>query len=230
MRRAFSTAMILVADQNRTTAELLVRRLRADGLEADAASSASGVLRRVEAGGVSALVLDPGLPGAAYAALHRIRTQGETRTLPVIVFGASDRPQDAEAAVAAGASAFLVKGRVTPTQLVDRIRTLLSSGSSAEAVTPAAKSTEHGAYYLFVRPDGDAARLAADRGVPSGMRCPDCKGALALYLQRDFSRWGRWLFGTFGCLVCARKRTNVVPTAETPFGKTEPQAAQGGSR
>ena len=218
------STMILVADQNRATADLLVRRLRTDGFAAESAASSAAMVTRVEAGGVAALVLDPGLPGSALQALRRLRSNAATSRLPVVVFGTSDRPQDSNAAMEAGASLFLVKGRISPAQLVQRIRSLLSTGNAPSAVKTDGSSTEHGAYYVGVTPGADANRLAGDIGAAPGMRCPDCKASLSLYLQRDFSRWGKWLFGTFGCLVCARKAAPTSPPA------TEPQSAHGGFR
>lgn len=116
--------MILVADQNRSTAELLVRRLRSDGFTADAASTAHAMVMLAEAGGISVLLLDPSLSGALEA-LALLRSRPACATLPVIVFSTSDRAADVAAARAAGATSFLVKGRITPKRLVDEIRALL---------------------------------------------------------------------------------------------------------
>ncbi len=206
--------MILVADQNRSTAELLVRRLRTDGLAADAASTCGAMVKRVDAGGVSAIVLDPSLPGGPLEALAALRSRPIGATLPVIVFGTSDRAADAAAAKAAGATAFLVKGRVSPKKLVEEIRALLSTGNAASAMiggtAAAPASSEKGAYYIKIEGlSGDALRLSEDLGCAPGMRCEDCRAPLSLYLQRDFSRWGKWLFGTFGCLACAAKQREI---------------------
>lgn len=216
--------MILVADQNRSTAELLVRRLRTDGLNADAASTAAAMVKRVDAGGVSAIVLDPSLPGGPLEALASLRSRPIGATLPVIVFGTSDRAADAAAAKTAGATAFLVKGRVSPKKLVDEIRALLSTGTDASAVSMGGlaavpTSSEKGAYYIRIEGmSGDATRLAKDLGCGAGMRCEACNAPLSLYLQRDFSRWGKWLFGTFGCLPCAKQRELPVVRGAVSMG------------
>ena len=53
------------------------------------------------------------------------------------------------------------------------------------------------------------------------MRCPDCHGSMSLYLQRDYTRWGKWLFGTFGCLICAKRQklTHEMPVVQAPVNE-----------
>ena len=216
--------MILVADPARLTADLLCRRLRADGFNALSFATAPGLFSRASASDVEAIIVDPALGGGA-GLIPRIRTVAPAA--PIIAFGTSDRPQDVSAALSAGANAFLVKGRVTPTQLVARLRELLASASPAPLASDRPTGATDGSYYVQVDARfGDAARLGADTGSAPGMCCCDCGAAMTLYLQRDTSRWGKWLFGTFGCLSCARRKSAAPPLLDM-----EPLAlAAGGSR
>ncbi len=223
--------MILVADPMRLTADLLCRRLRADGFEALAFATAAGVLGRLGPAGVRAVIVDPAL-GAGIVSKIRA-TLPKT---PNIAFGTSDRPQDVASALAEGANAFLVKGRATPTQLVSRLNALLDGAPAKEHAPGEAGGAMEGSYYIHVDArSADAPRLAIDVGAGAGFKCSDCGGALALYLQRDIGRWGKWLFGTFGCLVCAKRRApagrvaSIQPSPIVPF--LEPVAvAAGGAR
>lgn len=230
--------MILIADANRSTAELLVRRLRMEGLPADAASSVASVRKRLEAGGVTALVIDPGMAGAGPVLLRALRADPATAALPVIAFGATNRPEDVAALRAAGAE-FILKGQVELRVLVERILACRLAGQAKSPASPAGRSSGSsvpGGYYVWIHPQsGDAPRLSLDIGAAPGLRCSGCGGSMCLYLQRDFSRWTGWLVGTFGCLVCARRRAeprpplDVVPVAEELAHSVPIAAAAGGA-
>lgn len=222
--------MILVADPMRLTADLLCRRLRADGFEALAFATAAGVLGRLGPGRVRAVIVDPALSAGIVAKIRA--TLPKT---PILAFGTSDRPQDVASALAEGANAFLVKGRATPTQLVSRLNALLD-GDPAKHEPGDAGGAMEGSYYIHVDArSADAPRLAIDVGAGAGFKCADCGGALALYLQRDIGRWGKWLFGTFGCLVCAKRRVPARHIASIGASLIEPllepvAVAAGGAR
>ncbi len=230
MAHAQPGGMILVADPMRLTADLLCRRLRADGFEALAFATAAGVLGRLGPTGVRAVIVDPALAAGIVAKIRA--TLPKT---PIIAFGTSDRPQDVASALAEGANAFLVKGRATPTQLVSRLNALLDGGPAKHATGEAAGAMD-GSYYIHVDArSADAPRLAIDVGAGAGFKCSDCGGALALYLQRDIGRWGKWLFGTFGCLVCAKRRAPARRVVSLAAAQIEPliepiAVAAGGAR
>jgi CheY-like chemotaxis protein len=215
--------MILVADQNRTTADLLVRRLQTDGFAAQAVCSATVAERVIEAavaqGILEAVVLDPALPGGGLELLARLRALPRTSRVPVVVFGTSDRKEDESAAKSAGANAWLVKGRITPSTLVARVRDVM--GPVAKPVHDPSNPAE---YFLWVQPGSDAARLSTDIGASAGFKCRSCGGSLSLYLRRDPERMGEWLLAKIGCLVCARRRAPPMQVMN------EPQAAAGGAR
>lgn len=215
--------MILVADPTRLTADLLCRRLRADGFSALSFATPVGVLARATEKDVEAIIVDPAL-SAASPIIPKLRALGAS--IPILAFGTSDRPADVSNALAGGANAFLVKGRVTPVQLVVRLRELLASVTPAPLAENRPTGATAGSYYVKVDPRfGDADRLGVDSGA-AGMCCPACGGSMTLYLQRDTSRWGKWFFGTFGCLACARANTAAQPTLQL-----EPlAAAAGGTR
>jgi hypothetical protein len=208
--------MIIVADPARTTADLLCRRLRSDGLEARAVANLPALMEAVSGKRIEAIVIDPsiGFPERPVSLLRK-----KLPGVPILAFGSSD--QDVATTLAEGAGAFMLKGRVTPTQLVSRLKELIKGVSVGHREGEATGATE-GSYYLQVDARaGDAGRLAVDTGMEAGMRCPDCHGAMSLYMQRDFTRWGKWLFGTFGCLVCAKRSQKREPAVQVQIPMQE---------
>lgn len=221
--------MILVADPVRMTADLLVRRLRADGYEALAFGTGPGALARLAQGGIDAVIVDPALGAAGPAASSIVaKIHAAAPEIPILAFGTNDRASATATALSEGATAFLVKGRVTPTQLVARLRELLANAGAtrsldlppaeASAATAADAARTSNGYYVWVQAHrGDADRLGAEIGCDPGLRCSACGSVLSLYLQRDPVRWGTWLFGLFGCLVCAKR--SVAPRRAAPEGE-----------
>lgn len=244
--------MILIADPTRMTADLLCRRLRADGFEATAFATAAVALSRLAQKGVEAIIVDPALPSGDEPIVAKMRAAAPD--VPILAFGSSDRSDEVATVLGQGANAFLTKGRITPTQLVAGMNEMIAR-AKGERPAPQEPPRMHaqvqrrpadpisktdGGYYVWVQPSrGDADRLGADVGAKAGMRCPTCNGPLALYLQRDTSRWGNWLFGTFGCLDCAHRQPDVPahrPANEPEFDLEQvaqtlmPVAAAGGGR
>jgi len=196
--------MILIADRIRAMGEMLARRFEADGLHAKAVSDSSELLQKIAAGNVQGVILDPMLPGnAGFGALIRIRAlAGASGAIPVLTLSTNDAPEGVEMAKRAGSSDYAVKGRETPTQLVLRIRRLIG----IESTTP---------YYVSLRAElGDAPRLAHDLHLP-GLKCHQCRDALALVLEGDPSSGGYALSGTFACRRCLKHAASRTMTQDT---------------
>src|SRR5438270_2606172 len=142
--------MILIADQNRSIGDLLVRRLRADGLAAQTAGTAALAQRIAETaahqGILDAVVVDPAIPGGGLELVGRVRALPGGSTVPVVVVGTSDAKEDIAAAWQAGATTFLVKGRVSPAELIEQIVRL--TGIARPKATASAEPAE---YFLSVQ-------------------------------------------------------------------------------
>lgn len=216
--------MILVGDPVRTTADLMVRRLRADGFHALGFATGPGVLGRLAENDVEAVIVDPALASGQLASIIALIRAAAPGT-PIIAFGTGGSADDAANAKALGASEYFVKGRLTPRELVDKLTALVSQ-RRADVKAP----TMPNSYYVRVQAGDDVARISQDLGVAPGLRCNDCGSQLSLYLQRDPARLGKWLFGTFGCLVCATKGARVEPEAGSVDQMPELELVMGGAR
>lgn len=207
--------MILVGDQSRTTADLLVRRLRVEGFQAEAAASSFAVMERVRAGGIAAVVLDPGLPGAPYEAMSDIRSAETTNQTPVVVISSTDRPGESDAAIAAGSSAFLVKGHSTPSELVERLRSLVRQDRGSPDAVPRGTPSSSGtaARVLLVDDEPLITRSIAGLLRSSGFdaHCAaDAYSALQLLETTDFAviisdERMPWTTGVDFLQICSRQ-------------------------
>jgi len=212
--------MILIADHDLKTAEMMVRCLRADGLAADVAPDALAVLKKVKDGGVDALVVDPALPGSGLEAVKRLRSDPRTAELPIILFGTSDGRGGEDMAKQVGAREFLVKGKITTVQFVAKLRKLVNPPASHHngahppprtngAHPPPSITVIEGSYLVSVHSAvGDAIKMAAELGLGSDMRCQTCGSHLWLCLNIDPLRKGRYVFGEFVCQKCSKIRSN----------------------
>jgi two-component system OmpR family response regulator len=123
---------ILVVDDDplvlRTLQRIVRLRYRDEG-SADGAQA----LRRVEQGGIHAVVTDVNMPGMSGLELLRVLRDRQPR-LPVLVITAKHSAEDEEYALACGAAAYLVKP--IPAQA------LLDTLTEALAARPVAHSAE----------------------------------------------------------------------------------------
>jgi two-component system, OmpR family, response regulator len=99
---------ILLIEDDRRLAELLIRRLRAEGHEAETCDDGIEGLARAESGGFDLLIVDvmlPGMDGVTITATLRERGAD----LPVLMLTARDTVDDRVTGLRAGADDYLVK-------------------------------------------------------------------------------------------------------------------------
>src|SRR3954452_10201584 len=101
-------AHILVVDDDPAVLRMLVRTLRAEGHEVEAAHDGGAALAAVERHAPDAVVLDVAMPGLdGLAVCRRLRAGG--LTAPVLLLTARDAVADRVAGLEAGADDYLVK-------------------------------------------------------------------------------------------------------------------------
>jgi signal transduction histidine kinase/DNA-binding NarL/FixJ family response regulator len=110
---------VLVVDDIEVNRAPVVHFLRSLGFETEEADDGAAALRRIEAAAFDVVLMDSAMPVMDGAeATRRLRASERWRTLPVIVISANASPADRQAAMAAGADAFLPKpiafGRLMP--------------------------------------------------------------------------------------------------------------------
>lgn len=102
--------VILVVEDHRPTRELVSDFLMAEGYDVESAASGTGGLARVQAGGIDAVLLDLWLPDMDGQSLCRtVRDNKRLDDVRVIVMSADSDSGQRDAALAAGATDFLIK-------------------------------------------------------------------------------------------------------------------------
>ena len=125
---------ILVVDDDPRLLHVVAMYLSIEGYDVDTASNGEEGLRRVEAQRPDLVILDVMMPGIdGLEACRRIKSDPETRHIPVVLFTALSRTDDVESGRAAGANRFINK----PFSLIGLgavIRSFLSEESQVTAV------------------------------------------------------------------------------------------------
>jgi len=101
---------ILVVDDDPRLLHVVAMYLSIEGYEVDTASNGDEGLRLLEQRRPDLVILDVMMPGVdGLEACRRIKSNPETRTIPVVLFTALSRTDDVENGRAAGANRFINK-------------------------------------------------------------------------------------------------------------------------
>ena len=119
-------ALVVVADDDPITSELLVFRLEAEGLEVVAAEDGVGALEAVREHVPDIAVLDVHMPGmSGFDVCRELRRDPATDRVPVIMLTASAQEADVATGFDSGADDYVVKP-FNPRELSDRVRAVLA--------------------------------------------------------------------------------------------------------
>jgi|SRR5208283_1407201 len=101
---------VLIADDDRVYVRLVSARLASKGIEVSAAYDAMQAWMTAVRLLPDAVILDINMPaGTGREFLKRLRMNAKTANIPVVVVSGSDRPQEKDEVISAGADAFLPK-------------------------------------------------------------------------------------------------------------------------
>ena len=136
---------ILVVDDDRVVADLVVFTVRRAGYEAIMASDAASALRRWTEDRPDLILLDINLPGTAqlkdgFAICQHIRSQSD---VPIILLTVRGEENDIVRGLEAGADDYILKP-FSPRQLVARLQAVLRRGRSVETSSPRARLSVDG--------------------------------------------------------------------------------------
>jgi CheY-like chemotaxis protein len=125
---------ILVVDDDPRLLHVVSMYLSIEGYDVDTAANGEEGLQRLEALRPDLVILDVMMPGIdGLEACRRIKSNPETRHIPVVLFTALSRTDDVESGRAAGANRFINK----PFSLIGLgavIRSFLSEDQAVQAV------------------------------------------------------------------------------------------------
>jgi len=152
---------ILLIDDDRAMAEMLVEYLRPEGYIVHTAHTAEAGLQRSSEGGLILIILDVMLPDRdGFAVLRELRQKSR---IPVIMLTTRSAVSDKVSGLEAGADDYIPKP-FTPIELLARIRTVLRRGQPSRFGSP------------FLAVD-DLILDAASRTVQRGGQIVDCTAA-----------------------------------------------------
>lgn len=108
--RVDSKGRILIVDDVDENRAVLARRLTREGYDVDSVASGEEALRRVAQGGFDLVLLDVLMPGMdGFAVLEQIKSNADTRSLPVIMISALDDLASVVRCIEHGAEDYLTK-------------------------------------------------------------------------------------------------------------------------
>ncbi len=134
---------ILVVEDDRVVADLVVFTVRRAGYEAVMANDAGSAIRRWQDDQPDLILLDVNLPGTSdlkdgFAVCKHIRNESD---IPIILLTVRGEEDDIVYGLEAGADDYILKP-FSPRQLVARIQTILRRTGAGSATPPAIFSTE----------------------------------------------------------------------------------------
>jgi two-component system, OmpR family, phosphate regulon response regulator PhoB len=199
LRPTTVTARILIVEDEPAIRELLAFNLRHAGFEPVPAGDAESAIRQIDAALPDLVLLDWMLPGRSGVELaRRLRGDGRTRDLPIILLTARSAEGDKLDGFDAGADDYVTKP-FSPKELIARIRALLrrrAPDASGEPIEIAGLRLEPATFRVLA--DGQALKLG-----PTEFRLLHY---LMAHADRVLSR-GRLLDGVWGDHVFIEERT-----------------------
>ena len=120
------TKILLVEDED-FLLELYETKLEQAGYEVIKASNGSQGLSLAQLEKPNLILLDILMPEVdGYEMLRRLKADAKTKNIPVIIFSNLSQKAEIEKGLKLGASDFIIKTSVTPSELAGRVREFLS--------------------------------------------------------------------------------------------------------
>ena len=117
---------VFIVEDDEFLRSLTVKRLEKEGYEVAVSPDGEGAMAGILKAKPDIILLDLLLPGLnGYEVLQKIRDNGETKALPVIVFSNLGQREDIEKAKAIGVNDFLIKANFTLDDVVTQVASFL---------------------------------------------------------------------------------------------------------
>ena len=133
-------AKILIVEDDPLIARLYQKSLSFEGYNVEVARDGEEGLKKIAENNPPLILLDimmPKIPG--FEVLDRIKSQEETKKIPVIVLTNLASPRDAETALSKGAVKYIVKSEYQPKQIVNMVKEILAGYTREEIPSTAGR-------------------------------------------------------------------------------------------
>lgn len=120
-------AKILIIEDDPLIVKIYATRLTADGYEVISAENGEDGLKLIDQDGIDLIILDLMMPRIdGFALLEKIRATEKTKNLPVLVYSNLAQEEEVTRVKNLGATEFIVKANISPTEMVDKIKSYLT--------------------------------------------------------------------------------------------------------
>ena len=119
-------AKVLIIEDDPLIVKIYTTRLTADGYEVLSAENGEDGLKLIEQDGINLIVLDLMMPRVdGFGLLEKIRSTEKTKNIPVLVYSNLAQEEEVNRAKSLGATEFIVKANISPTEMVNKIKSYL---------------------------------------------------------------------------------------------------------
>jgi DNA-binding response OmpR family regulator len=117
---------VLIVEDDEFLRQLVGQKLEKEGFKVANAIDSAETFKVLEESKPHIILLDLILPGMdGFEILNQLKKDNSTSGIPVIVLSNLGQKEDIERAMAAGAEDYLIKANFTPSEIVEKIRTIL---------------------------------------------------------------------------------------------------------
>lgn len=128
-------AKILIIEDDPLIVKIYTTRLSADGFEVVSAENGEEGLKLIEQDGINLIILDLMMPRIdGFGLLEKIRATEKTKDLPVLVYSNLAQEEEVTRVKNLGATEFIVKANISPTEMVNKIKGYLTNKSQEPEV------------------------------------------------------------------------------------------------
>ncbi len=144
------------------------------------------------------IMLDLFLPGLhGFEVLKYIRSDAETKNIPVVITTSMGADQDIRKGLELGATDYMVKGFFTPREILGKVRSVLANAREGKSPDSYKVSLNEA--------KADARQLQIYMKLTKLFTCPQCQEEILLDMTPDIMKTdGHWFSAHFICSKCKK--------------------------
>lgn len=117
---------VLIIEDEDIFIEMFGDKLKQEGLEVVSAKNGRWGLKEAEKGGFDCILLDMMMPAMnGFEAVQELRTNENTKNVPIIILSNSALDSEVKKAMELGANAYYIKTKITPGEVVEKVKKLI---------------------------------------------------------------------------------------------------------